>query len=451
MSRTKGTTSNGFRRGPGHPTIAIRALVLPLAVVFALLGATSALAISRNSTLARAQSWVDKPVPYSQSAHHLGYRTDCSGYVSMCWATKTSWNTRSFYKVSHRISVAQLQPGDAMLKKGYHIRLFYGWVDDTHASYVAYEANTIVAVCRIHSTADDLAFGYIPTRYDHISASPKPRNVLRNGTFDVWAQSWSGDGQPVWWTVDGPSSQMLATHRRDVYHSARNSLRLLNPNSDPGTYTELSQTASVTAGVRYRLSAWAKTASNPASITLSITCLDATGNPLSETTTTAGRWGINGASFKVMSVTATTPPNTIKALVTVRLPGGTTPTGTVGAGVTGTSVTLDDISLVRPQVSVSIRTSTSTAHSGTTVGLSGLVTPVGALGKPCLTYVRRPGSGWTQLSSARVIASGTAAAWHGKFTFTPSMSRGVYWFKTAVPGFPGYLGSTSRAASVTLK
>ena len=135
---------------------AFRALALPLAAALALAlfaGPASALAISRDSVLSRAQGWVDKPVPYSQSKYHAGYRTDCSGYVSMCWSTGTSWSTSSFHAVTHKIAVSQLKPGDAMLKKGYHIRLFYGWADDAHTAYVAYEANTVVAVCRVHSLA----------------------------------------------------------------------------------------------------------------------------------------------------------------------------------------------------------------------------------------------------------------------------------------------------------
>jgi hypothetical protein len=39
--------------------------------------------ITRAQILARAQTWVDAKVPYSQSAYRDGYRTDCSGYVSM--------------------------------------------------------------------------------------------------------------------------------------------------------------------------------------------------------------------------------------------------------------------------------------------------------------------------------------------------------------------------------
>jgi hypothetical protein len=41
--------------------------------------------VARNTMIARGQSWVDKHVPYNQQGSYEGYRTDCSGFVSMCW------------------------------------------------------------------------------------------------------------------------------------------------------------------------------------------------------------------------------------------------------------------------------------------------------------------------------------------------------------------------------
>ena len=46
--------------------------------------------ITRGEILARAESWLHPPVPYSQTAFRDGYRTDCSGYVSMAWRRSTS-------------------------------------------------------------------------------------------------------------------------------------------------------------------------------------------------------------------------------------------------------------------------------------------------------------------------------------------------------------------------
>lgn len=40
---------------------------------------------SRENIMQKAQSWVSKYVPYNQKGSYEGYRTDCSGFVSMCW------------------------------------------------------------------------------------------------------------------------------------------------------------------------------------------------------------------------------------------------------------------------------------------------------------------------------------------------------------------------------
>lgn len=323
------------------------AVVALLAVSLTLLGATNALAIGRDTVLARAQSWVDAPVKYSQSKYHLGYRTDCSGYVSMCWKTGTSWSTRSFHAVTKRIKTSQLLPGDALLKKGYHIRLFYGWTDATHTQYVAYEAGTTVAVCRIHSIADDLHAGYVPTRYKRITNSPKPANLLQNGSFNVWARSWGAQPeQPVWWQVSGPWWQMLVAHRKDAYRSARNSLQLINPSEDPSDCTELTQSVPVVAGATYRLSAWAETAFDPSGLELDLAYLDAAGQPLAQASTTGDRSSITGSAFREMSAASTAPTAAVTAVVTVRLAGGDS-SETTGSVVPGTSATLDDLSLTR--------------------------------------------------------------------------------------------------------
>jgi hypothetical protein len=323
------------------------ALLLVFVFAFTALGTGSALAISRDTVLARAQSWVDKPVRYSQSRYHLGYRTDCSGYVSMCWATGTSWSTRSFHSVTRPITTAQLTPGDAMLKPGYHIRLFYGWVDDAHIDYVAYEAGTMVGSTSIRSMKDDRAFGFRPVRYRRITNSPASTNLLRNGSFDVWARSWSGaTGRPVWWDTGTPRWQQSLTvvHRMDVYKTARNSLQLVNASSDPGTVTQISQTVAVSAETTYTLAAWAKTAF-PAGLGLRIAYLDTAGSDIVGTRTTGDEWGIGDTSFGQMSATIVTPAQAARAVVTLELAGGSSTVGT--ATVAGTSAVLDAVSLVR--------------------------------------------------------------------------------------------------------
>jgi hypothetical protein len=82
------------------------------------------------------QHWVDAAVPYrllftrsfifyyflenrigltfSQSAYYEGYRTDCSGYVSMGWQLSTSYWTGSLTEVCHKIT-SGIAMGDAIL------------------------------------------------------------------------------------------------------------------------------------------------------------------------------------------------------------------------------------------------------------------------------------------------------------------------------------------------
>ena len=91
-----------------------------------------ALAISRCQVLARAQSWVDAHVPYSQSSwygnSYGSYRQDCSGYVSMAWALSSSYVTSTLPQVSHKLgSLQDLQPGDALNKTCCHVVLFKAW------------------------------------------------------------------------------------------------------------------------------------------------------------------------------------------------------------------------------------------------------------------------------------------------------------------------------------
>lgn len=431
--------------------LGLLALAWACALALGLARAAPAGAISQNTTLARAQSRIDSPVPYSQHTYVRGYRNDCSGYVSACWKTGTSYNTRSFYLVTTPIPAVSLRPGDAMLKKGYHIRLFYGWLDPAHTMYVAYEsAEGIIAGCRVHSLASDLDFGFKPVRYDRITASPKPRNLLKNGGFDSWERTWSAnDEDPVWWQLSGDWFATTARHRKDVYRTARNGMQLLNPNRDVDEYTDISQTASVTAGVRYQATAYAKTAFNPATVSFGIAYLDRSGDTIAETTATANRWHVGSAGFSAMSFVTTSPAGATAARVSVRLAGG----ASVNASgvVLPRSVFLDDMSLVRPQVTVGIRSSSLATYRGRTITLSGAVYPRSAVGTDAVVWVKRPGTAtWKQLAKTRIFASGSAGAWKRSYTFGSAATRGSYYFRVSVPAVPGFLGATSASAKVRL-
>lgn len=100
--------------------------------------------VARSTMISRGQVWVDKHIPYSQTKTYDGYRTDCSGFVSMCWELdKPGLTTFTMHTVAHNITKDQLQPGDAMNCDSEHIVLFAGWTDSAKTHYVIMEeANT---------------------------------------------------------------------------------------------------------------------------------------------------------------------------------------------------------------------------------------------------------------------------------------------------------------------
>lgn len=86
------------------------------------------MAITRDEILRRARAVPLGSISYSQGGTNAsgpakGYRRDCSGFVSYCWACPTSgpgswggYSTATFviYDVMYEIPRAQLQPGDAI-------------------------------------------------------------------------------------------------------------------------------------------------------------------------------------------------------------------------------------------------------------------------------------------------------------------------------------------------
>lgn len=132
----------------------IRVLAVAVAVVALVSTATPAFAaISRTLVMQRAQRWVDLAIPYSQTAYRdldgatatvsTGWRTDCSGFVSMCWNTsKPGYSTRTLDDISDLVTKEALQPGDAMVAYDRHAVLFGGWANAERTQYYAYEMSS---------------------------------------------------------------------------------------------------------------------------------------------------------------------------------------------------------------------------------------------------------------------------------------------------------------------
>src|SRR3989442_6238715 len=74
--------------------------------------------ITRDTIIQQATRWADTQVPYDMNAYLDGYRTDCSGYVSMAWNLSWSRTTQRLVDVCGRnpISKDGLQPGDVLIK-----------------------------------------------------------------------------------------------------------------------------------------------------------------------------------------------------------------------------------------------------------------------------------------------------------------------------------------------
>ena len=434
-------------------------VVLALALALVLMGTTNAYAIQRDTVIARAQTWVDNPVRYSQSKYFGGYRTDCSGYVSMCWATGSSWNTRTFHAVATTIPVDHLLPGDSLLKAGTHIKIFYGWVDDAHTMFVCYEQTGPSTKSSIQNIASEMARGYKPTRYEHIAGSPASRNLLRNGSLDVWAQPvgvWPvPPARPVWWQFAGSHDATLTARRQDLVKKTHNSVQLINPSTSAATFTDMSQEVTVTPETTYTLTAWARTTCSPSGVEVHLDYLDAADRPIATRRLVGSAATVSGTTFRELSTTVASPRGAVRALVTLRLAGGTTSVSSTQT-VPGTSAVFDEISLVRPQAGISLKTNAATFTIGHAVTLTGSVTPLAAVGAMSVMYIQKPGSSiWVRMHGHPVYATSSGAAMKCKYTFARGSRKGVYKFRAEVLAFgayPGWAGSgMSSSAIVTLK
>jgi hypothetical protein len=110
----------------------------------------------RRTAIERGFTWYDAQVSYSQTSNYQGYRTDCSGFVSMCWELGQSYTTADFINDNGEWtslgSFDEMLPADAMVYrsggKG-HIVMFLGWND---------ASKTEACVLEQASTAEDMQF-----------------------------------------------------------------------------------------------------------------------------------------------------------------------------------------------------------------------------------------------------------------------------------------------------
>jgi len=171
---------------------------LSAALIIVALVPAAALAIPRDEVLARGRVWVQRNVPYSQTryatvagdvigatSNGIGYRTDCSGFVSMCWnlrrtdGTPLNLDTAGLdadYLVES-IPKDSLEPGDMMLRAkdkvpsgSGHAVIFVAWADPLHKTYVTYEesGSGVGTVQSLRTYDKSVTDGFRPYRYRRI-------------------------------------------------------------------------------------------------------------------------------------------------------------------------------------------------------------------------------------------------------------------------------------------
>lgn len=126
---------------------------------------------ARVDILQRAFHWVDDDVPYSQSDEYEGYRTDCSGFVSMCWDAGEPGETTASFPDSGKVqmldSFDDLVPGDAIDAPGHHVVLFVGWDDPDHTG-----------ICTIEQESTDLGMQFHVRSTDSMQDEYQPMRLL---------------------------------------------------------------------------------------------------------------------------------------------------------------------------------------------------------------------------------------------------------------------------------
>jgi len=178
-------------------------LVFGLVLLFAAtLSVGDAHAVNQTEVLKRAQTWTSSRVPYSQARRFLGYRSDCSGFVSYALGLgKPGATTNTLWNVTVTIPKHRLVPGDLLLAPGRHVVMFGGWANSARTSYTAYEqASSVGSTKRVIPYPYYPGHGkYTPRRYIKMSySSPSAASSVAVASAGRRAASLSGDFSDVW-------------------------------------------------------------------------------------------------------------------------------------------------------------------------------------------------------------------------------------------------------------
>lgn len=143
MTRTTPRSSSRRRTAEQSRRLVALAVVVGLALTAWLAAPKPAPgALDRDDVIERAQSWTEIGVPYSQLDYRHGYRTDCSGFVSMAWNLPENLTTWRIPLVAERIDKDELAPGDVLLdhtSDNRHVVIFERWANASRTRYIGLE------------------------------------------------------------------------------------------------------------------------------------------------------------------------------------------------------------------------------------------------------------------------------------------------------------------------
>ncbi|RRD03291.1 hypothetical protein EII34_14590 [Arachnia propionica] len=136
--------------------------------------------IARAEVIARAQHWLNQPVPYSMYANTgdpqgKPYRTDCSGFVSMAFHLDQSLSTVTLPERVTEIPKDELRVGDIVGNLGPgtggangHVVIFNGWVDDAKTQFNTIEQAPDATQARVATWGSDFYLHHA-YRYNNIA------------------------------------------------------------------------------------------------------------------------------------------------------------------------------------------------------------------------------------------------------------------------------------------
>ena len=170
---------------------------------------------------------------YSQARYHESYRTDCSGFVSMCWALTTSdgealsLSTRTLPTtpgIASAIATASLLPGDIEVAPGHHTFLFVAWGDLAHSTMISIEeaGTQWGTISRVRQTS--LLAGYRAYRRKGIESDPayaaRLEMIERTAKLPSLPDRFSSSVRASMWTFPSTRPPSLVIASADDWKTA---------------------------------------------------------------------------------------------------------------------------------------------------------------------------------------------------------------------------------------